>query len=70
LHDLLIRIPNIPHESVPVGKDESANQEVRRWGTIQEFDFEPKAHWDLGEQLDIIDFQRAGKISGSNFVLF
>ena len=70
LHDLLIRIPNIPHESVPVGKDESANEEVRRWGTIQEFDFEPKAHWDLGEQLDIIDFQRAGKISGSNFVLF
>ena len=70
LHDLLIRIPNIPHESVPVGKDESDNEEVRRWGTTQEVDFERKPHWDLGEQLDIIDFQRAGKISGSNFVLF
>lgn len=70
LHDLLIRIPNIPHESVPVGKNESDNEEVRRWGTTQEVDFERKPHWDLGEQLDIIDFQRAGKISGSNFVLF
>ncbi|MDP7238347.1 MAG: serine--tRNA ligase [Candidatus Latescibacteria bacterium] len=70
IHDLLIRIPNIPHESVPVGKDESDNEEVRRWGTTQEVDFERKPHWDIGEQLDIIDFQRAGKISGSNFVLF
>lgn len=70
LHDLLVRIPNIPHESVPIGKDESANEEVRRWGETQEVDFERKPHWDLAEELDILDFQRAGKITGSNFVLF
>ena len=70
LHDMLARMPNIPHPSVPVGRDESANVEVRRWGATPEADFERKAHWDLGEALDIIDFQRAGKISGSHFVLF
>ena len=70
LQDLLARLPNIPHPSVPVGADESANVEVRRWGDTPEAAFERKAHWDLGEALDIIDFQRAGKISGSHFVLF
>ena len=69
LQDLLARLPNIPHPSVPVGADESANVEVRRWGATPDVDFERKAHWDLGEALDIIDFQRAGKISGSHFVL-
>ncbi len=70
LREVLERLPNIPHPSVPVGKDESANVEVRRWGATPEVEFERKAHWDLGEALDIIDFQRAGKISGSHFVLF
>lgn len=70
LQALLERLPNIPHPSVPVGAGESENVEVRRWGTTAESDFERKAHWDIGEALDIIDFQRAGKISGSHFVLF
>ena len=70
LQDILVRLPNIPHPSVPVGADESANVEARRWGATSEVEFERKAHWDIGEALDIIDFQRAGKISGSHFVLF
>ena len=70
LQSVLERLPNIPHPTVPVGADESANVEVRRWGATPEVEFERKAHWDLGEALDIIDFQRAGKISGSHFVLF
>ena len=70
LQALLERLPNIPHPSVPVGAGESENVEVRRWGATAEAGFERKAHWDLGEALDIIDFQRAGKISGSHFVLF
>ena len=70
LQAVLERLPNIPHPSVPVGADENANVEVRRWGSTPEVAFERKAHWDLGEALDIIDFQRAGKISGSHFVLF
>lgn len=70
LQDLLARLPNIPHPSVPVGVDDSANVEVRRWGSTSEVNFERKAHWDISEALDIIDFQRAGKISGSHFVLF
>ena len=70
LQAILERLPNLPHPSVPVGADESANQEVRRWGDTSEVEFERKAHWDIGEALDIIDFQRAGKISGSHFVLF
>ena len=70
LQSVLERLPNIPHPSVPVGADENANVEVRRWGSTPEAEFERKAHWDLGEALDIIDFQRAGKISGSHFVLF
>ena len=70
LQDLLARLPNIPHPSVPVGVDDSANVEVRRWGSTSDVNFERKAHWDISEALDIIDFQRAGKISGSHFVLF
>ncbi len=70
LQSVLERLPNIPHPTVPVGADESANVEVRRWGSTPKVEFERKAHWDLGEALDIIDFQRAGKISGSHFVLF
>ncbi|MDI6843283.1 MAG: serine--tRNA ligase [Anaerosomatales bacterium] len=67
--DLLLTIPNLPHESVPVGPDESGNVEVRRWGTPPEFDFEPKAHWDLGPELGVIDFERGVKLAKSRFVV-
>ncbi len=66
----ILEIPNIPHESVPVGKDETENVVRKTWGKIKEFDFEPRPHWDLGEMLGILDFERAGKISGSRFVIY
>jgi seryl-tRNA synthetase len=69
MRDLLTTLPNIPHESVPVGKDESANEEVRRWGTKPEFDFEPKDHVDLGTALGILDLDRAAKIAASRFAI-
>jgi len=69
LEKFILGIPNTPHESVPVGRAEEDNAEVRRWGKIPEFDFEPLNHWDIGEKLDILDFQRAAKITGSRFVL-
>lgn len=64
---LLLTIPNIPDESVPLGKDENDNVEIRKWGTIRQFDFEPLNHWDIAEPLDIIDFERGAKISGARF---
>jgi seryl-tRNA synthetase len=67
--DFLLTIPNIPHESVPVGKDETDNVEIRRWGEPRQFDFEPMNHWDIGEMLEIIDFERASKIAGARFAL-
>src|SRR4051812_45718266 len=69
MRELLSTLPNIPHESVPVGKDESANVEVRRWGTRPEFDFEPKDHVDLGNALGILDLERATKITGARFAI-
>jgi seryl-tRNA synthetase len=66
---LLLTIPNIPDQSVPVGKDETENVEIRRWGTPGEFGFEPLNHWDIAETLDIIDFERASKIAGARFAL-
>jgi len=69
MRELLSTLPNIPHESVPVGKDESANVEVRRWGTMPEFDFEPKDHVDLGNALGILDLERATKITGARFAI-
>ncbi len=66
----LLELPNIPHESVPIGKDETENVVTRHWGEKREFDFNPKPHWDLGEILGILDFERAGKISGSRFVIY
>jgi len=69
MRELLSLIPNIPHESVPVGKDESANAEIRRWGTKPEFDFEPKDHVDLGTALGILDLERATKITGARFAI-
>jgi len=68
--ELLAGIPNLPHESVPVGRSEADNVEVRRWGQPPEFDFEPKAHWDLGPELGILDFERAAKITGARFAVY
>lgn len=67
LNDLLLRIPNIPHTSVPIGKDESDNIVVRSWGEARKFDFQPRPHWELGESLGIIDFERGVKLSGTRF---
>ena len=68
--EILINIPNIPHFTTPVGDSEADNIEVKRWGDLPTFDFEPKPHWELAETLDIIDFKRGAKVAGSNFVLF
>ncbi|HEU4508499.1 MAG TPA: serine--tRNA ligase [Pyrinomonadaceae bacterium] len=69
MHELLSTLPNIPHESVPRGEDESANTEVRRWGTRPEFSFEPKDHVDLGTALGILDLERATKIAAARFAI-
>ena len=66
----LLNIPNIPNKDVPVGKDDSENIEIRKWGTPREFDFVAKAHWDLGTDLGILDFERAAKITGARFTIF
>jgi len=66
----LLVVPNVPDASVPVGKDAAANVEVRRVGTPRGFDFEPKAHWDLGTELGILDFERAARISGARFAVY
>ncbi len=70
LYDILATIPNLPHDSVPVGRDEAANVEVKKWGTKPEFDFSPKPHWELGEQLGVLDLNRASKITGARFALY
>ncbi len=70
LRTLLIAIPNIPHSSVPTGKDAADNLEVRKWGTAPKFDFAPKPHWELGEQLGVLDFERAAKLSGARFAVY
>lgn len=67
---IMLRIPNIPHPSVPEGKSDEDNVEIKRWGEPTKFDFEPKAHWDIGTDLDILDFERGGKISGSRFTVY
>lgn len=69
MHELLTGLPNIPAPDVPIGADESANKEIRRWGEAREFGFEPKDHVDLGEALGILDLERATKISGSRFAI-
>ena len=69
LHELLLYVPNPPHESVPVGRDENDNVTVRTWGEAPEFDFEPLPHYDIGERLGIFDFERAAKISGARFAV-
>lgn len=67
---ILMSIPNIPHESTPVGESEDDNVEIRKWGEVRAFDFEPKAHWDLGTDLDILDFENLAKVTGSRFVFY
>jgi len=69
MRELLSTLPNIPHESVPIGKDESSNEEIRRWGSKPDFDFEPKDHVDLGTALGILDLERATKIAGARFAI-
>jgi len=70
LRTFMLKIPNIPHESVPIGADDSENVELRKFGTPTTFSFEPKAHWDIGTNLDILDFDRGAKISGSRFTVY
>ena len=70
LHQMLAGIPNIPHDSVPVGKTPEHNVEVRRWGTPPNFDFTAKPHWEIGERLGILDFERAAKLSGARFAVY
>lgn len=70
IQSILLTIPNIPHSSVPIGESDEDNVEVRRWGEPTKFDFEPKAHWDLGEALDILDFSTAAKVTGSRFTFY
>lgn len=70
LRNFMLRIPNIPNDSCPVGKDDSENVEIRRWGEPRKFDFEFKPHWDLGTDLDILDFERGTKIAGTRFTVY
>jgi len=69
LQEVALFIPNLPHDSVPVGKSPEDNVEVRRWGTVRRFDFEPRPHWELGETLGILDFERAARIAQSRFAV-
>jgi seryl-tRNA synthetase len=69
LREILFQIPNLPHASVPPGRGSQENQEIRRWGTLPSFGFDPKPHWEIGSELDIIDFGRAAKIAGARFPL-
>lgn len=70
LNQLLLSIPNMPHESVPLGESEDDNVEIRKWGEVQSFEYEAKPHWDLAVDLGIIDFERAAKVTGSRFVFY
>ncbi|MBZ4664579.1 MAG: serS [Caloramator sp.] len=67
---LLLRIPNVPHKDVPKGETDADNVEIRKWGDVRQFDFEAKAHWDIGTELDILDFERAGKVTGARFTFY
>jgi len=70
IRNTLLYIPNTPHPTVPVGKDDNDNLEIRRWGEPRTFEFESKAHWDVGQDLDILDFERAAKIAGARFTVY
>ncbi len=70
LREILTSLPNLPHDGVPVGKSEADNVEARRWGTPPKFDFTPKPHWELGEQLGVLDLERAAKLTGARFAVY
>lgn len=70
LRDIMLNIPNIPCAQVPVGSDESGNKLMRQVGDVRKFDFTPKAHWEIGEKLDLLDFERGGKVSGARFLFY
>jgi len=70
IRDILLKTPNLPDKSLPVGKDDSFNVEVRRWGEPRKFDFKPKAHWELGKSLGLFDFDRGAKVSGPRFTFY
>ena len=70
LRNFMLRIPNMPNEQVPVGEDDTQNVEIRKWGEPRSFDFEAKAHWDIGTDLNILDFERGAKISGTRFTVY
>ena len=70
LSDFMLNVPNLPHSSVPVGRDASANVEARRWGSPPKFDFKPRPHWEIAEGAGILDFQRAAKIAGTRFAIY
>jgi seryl-tRNA synthetase len=70
MREILLSIPNLPHASVPVGKSADDNVEARKWGTLPSFDFTPKPHWELGEQLGVLDLERASKITGARFAVY
>ncbi|WP_346931307.1 serine--tRNA ligase [Clostridium sp.] len=67
---IMMRIPNIPHDSVPNGSDDEDNVEIKKWGEIRKFDFDPKEHWTIGTENNLLDFERAGKITGSRFTVY
>ena len=69
LSDFMLNVPNLPHSSVPVGRDAAANVEARRWGSPPKFDFKPRPHWEIAEGAGILDFQRAAKIAGTRFAI-
>ena len=70
INTIMLTIPNIPNETVPQGDTDEDNVEIRKWGEPTKFDFEPKAHWDIGEDLDILDFEKAGKVTGTRFTFY
>lgn len=70
IEELMLTIPNIPNPTVPIGETDADNLELRKWGTPRDFDFEAKAHWDIGTNLGILDFERAGKVTGSRFTFY
>ncbi len=70
LENIMLTIPNIPHESVPLGETDEDNREERKWGEIRQFNFEPKPHWEIGEDLNIIEFERGAKVTGARFIFY
>ena len=70
IYNILLTVPNIPNDTVPEGDTDEDNVEIRVWGEPTKFDYEPKAHWDIGEKLDILDFEKAGKVTGARFTFY